>query len=216
MNHIRLTGAVILTMILLVPPRLRCQDAEGLTPNSFALRIGYSFSEGDWSKSRVAPNVIQFRGGLTLGANFEFGLSKGLAIVLDGGYEQLDGSDWANYVRSFGEYLAVNAWFAHAGVLLKPYLLATHQDMLGVELGGVALFGNGSETYQGVVYQYDFLKSFHVGFEAGIAYDRRLSERFAVTIRGGGIFVPGGVGYADGEDRTVISLPVTLGIRIFL
>ncbi|HUI66144.1 MAG TPA: hypothetical protein VL126_14970 [Bacteroidota bacterium] len=216
MNRIRLTGAVILTIILFVPSRGHSQDAQELTSNSFGLRIGYTFSEGDWSKSRVAPNIVQFRGGLTLGADLEFALSKGLAIVLDGGYEQLDGSDWANYVRSKGEYLSVNAWFAHGGLLLKPYLIATPQDMLGLELGGVALFGNGSETYQGVVYQYDFLKSFHVGFEAGIEYDRRISEKVAVTIRGGGIFVPGGVGYADGEDRTVISLPVTLGIRIIL
>jgi hypothetical protein len=117
-------------------------------------------------------------------------------------------------VRAKGQYLSVSASLAHGGILLKPYLEASAQDMLSIELGGVALFGNGTETYQGTTYQYDFLKSFHVGFEAGIEYDRMISGKVALTIRGGGIFVPGGIGYADGEDRTVISLPITLGIRI--
>ena len=49
----------------------------------------------------------------------------------------------------------------------------------------------------------------------GIKYDRMLSEYMAASLSFAGIFVPSGISYADGESRTVIALPLTLGLRFY-
>ncbi|MBI1805061.1 MAG: hypothetical protein HY033_08885 [Ignavibacteriae bacterium] len=186
--------------------------------NSLGLRIGYSFSMGDWTKVRKVPSLPEvnlFKEQITFGADLEFRLSDRLTLSLDGGYEQLDGSEWEAYTRTTGDTVSVTASFGYAGILLRPYLKISKPDIIRVEVGLVMLFASGNEITDGRLYNYDFFGSVRFGGEGGIEYDRMLGDNIAASLRVAGIFVPSGVEYGEGESRAVIALPVTLGIRFY-
>jgi len=99
--------------------------------------------------------------------------------------------------------------------LIRPYLKVGGPDILRLELGPVMLCPSGSENFNGINYNYDFFSSVKFGGMGGIKYDRMLSEYMAASLSFAGIFVPSGISYADGESRTVIALPLTLGLRFY-
>jgi hypothetical protein len=65
------------------------------------------------------------------------------------------------------------------------------------------------------VFEYDFFSTTRIGGEGGVEFERLLGGDFALTVRLSVIVVPSGVSYADGETRTLISLPATAGVRMF-
>jgi hypothetical protein len=206
---------IVMCGALITPAAILGQTDTGFVKSSLGISIGRSWMGGDWSKSRIAPAVNLFTGGLALEADLEFRLSDRLTLAVIGSYAALDGSDWENYTRSKGDNVSVRASMILAGVMLRPFIKTSKPDLIRVEFGPVALFASGEESFQGRVYAYDFFSSFKIGARGGIEYDRVLSDDIAISVRVAGIFVPSGIEYGDGESRTVIALPVTAGIRFF-
>ena len=215
MTNITKTFLIILICTLTFSLTSLAQPQQDSARTSLGLHAGYAFSEGDWSKSRVVPDVNLFKGRFTFGGDLEFRLSNRLSLAVDGGYEQLDGSEWEEYVRAHGDTLNVSASFGYIGVLIQPYLKVGGPDILRLEVGPVILFPSGSEKFNGINYNYDFFSSVKFGGMGGIEYDRMLSDYMAASLKVVGIFIPSGISYADGESRTVIALPVTLGLRFY-
>jgi len=212
------TGTLmLLTFVctLAAPPGLLGQTDNESARSSVGLRGGYAWTPGEWADSRVAQGVAIFGGGLSFGGDIEFRLSTKLTLALDGGYTIFDGSDWEAYAESKGDHLSVTASMFYAAVLLRPHVKVTGSDRLRLELGPVVVFPDGKETFGGKTYAYDFYGTTRFGGMGGIEYQRLLNEDIAATVRASVIIVPSGVKYADGESRTLIALPVTIGIRFF-
>ena len=191
------------------------QSKDDSARNSIGVRIGYSLSAGDWNKSRVAPDVSLFKGSFTFGGDLEFRLSERLTLAIDGGYGPLNGSDWETYTAGTGDTVSVSASIGYAGILLRPYLKISGPDLIRLQVGPVMLFASGHETVNGRTYNDDFFRSVKFGGEGGIEYDRMLGDNVAASLNVAAIVIPSGVEYADGESRTVIALPVTLGVRFY-
>ena len=193
----------------------RCQPEIRSARSSFALRGGYGFAAGNWASSRVAPGVSLFAGGGEFGADLELAVSDRVTIAVEGGYGTLSGSQWEEYVRSRGDNLNVTASMAYCGLLLRPHIRLSGSDVLKLEVGPLVLFPSGSETIRGRVFEYDFFSTTRMGGEGGVEYERLLGGDFALTVRLAVIVVPSGVSYADGERRTLVSLPASAGVRVF-
>jgi hypothetical protein len=206
---------VMLFCAVSVPSMLSGQSETASARSSFGLRFGYGLFSGDWNKVRFAPDVSMFKGGFTLGGDFDVRLGDRLTLGFDGGYEPLNGSDWEAYALSKGDAVDVNASLAYGGILVRPYLIAGERDFLRMEFGPVLLFASGSETFGGRTYNYDFFSSVKLGGQGGIEYDRRVADNIGVSLRFAGLVSPSGVSYADGETRTMIALPLTMGVRFF-
>jgi hypothetical protein len=191
------------------------QPTQASVRASLGLRIGYPFFVNDWNKVRYLPDVNLFKGQFTFGGDLEFPITDRLGLAIDGGYQPLDGGDWETYASARGDTLSVNASFGYVGIVLKPHIWTEGPDALQVEVGPVMLFRSGNETLNGVRFTYDFFNSVKYGGEGGIEYDRKFSEGIAASLRFAGIVVPSGIEYADGETRTVIALPITLGVRFY-
>lgn len=194
-------------------PQILCQTDDERIGNSFGVRAGYSFSFGDWARARVAPDVRLFKGSIVFGADLEFGVSRRLAIAVEGGYAPLDPGEWESLARTRGSNLNISASFVHVAILLRPYLKISQPDLIRIELGPVAVFPSGRETVGGKTYEYAFFESARIGGEGGIAYERLVGESVAVSLRAALIVIPSGVTYADGFSYTMIALPVTVGVR---
>ncbi len=180
---------------------------------SFGISGGISMPIGDWAKSRVAPSVNFFGMGMAFQADLELRIGRRWTLALAGGYTDLSGSDWEDYVASKGENVTVSAYSVHFAVLLRPHILLTRPNILRIELGPALLLASGGETYQGRAYTYDFLKESAFGVRAGLEYTRLLTDDIGVTAQAGVIVFPSGIEYVDGMTRTILSLPVTIGIR---
>ena len=73
----------------------------------------------------------------------------------------------------------------------------------------------GKEVLNGVRYNYDFFNSIKFGGEPGLEYKHMLGENSADTTRFDVIGVPSGIAYPDGENRTLVGLSLTVGLRFF-
>jgi hypothetical protein len=213
----RLTWTALSAMLcfcLLMPARSTAQATEeqGLQ-SSIGFRAGYGVTVGNWSYSRVAPAVRQFGGGLTYGGDLTLRLNPKLALVLAGAHTIPDCSRWEQYASTNGDHVSATASFTDLSFSFRPLLFSTSTDQVGVELGAIGLFASGEETINGERYDYDFFSSFRMGFQGAFQYDRLVSESVALTMRAGVIVAPEAMQYADGETRTIIFLPVSVGIR---
>ncbi len=178
------------------------------------LRAGYSLPLGDWRKNRVAPSVTLFGAGLSLGGDIDVRLSDRLSLAFTGGYASLNGSAWEEYATARGSNVKVSAWIGHAGVLLKPYLKSNGRDLVSLAIGPVLFFGGGNETVGTAVYEYDFLGSVTFGGLGALEYDRMMWDNLALTVNVSALVVPSGLDYADGLSRSVVALPISVGLRV--
>ena len=206
----------LLILAILIPAGASGQAIDSSRRSSIGLRIGYLFTAGEWNSVRYAPEIRFLKGGFSVGADFEIPLTDKLSLAIDGGYQPLDGSDWEAYARSRGDEVAISAAFVYLGVLLRPYLKAGGPDIFWCEFGPAVLFPGGEERFNGAFYTYDFFNSTRFGGEGAVAYGRMLSDQVAVSLRIAGMVIPSGISYADGESRTLIAFPLTLGLRFTL
>jgi hypothetical protein len=214
MKTVLLRSAFVLLAAAALAAPSAAQEPEAPARNSFGLRVGYAASSGEWNKVRYAPHVTLLDGGVTVGANVAIALSDRLSLVVSGGYEPLDGSDWEAFAGTEGDIVQASASFVSLGALLRPYLKATGPNLVWVEFGPAVLFPTGEERFNGTLYQYDFFSSMKFGAECAVGFERMLGDRTAVSLRAGALIFPTGVSYADGESFTMIALPVTAGVEI--
>jgi len=137
-----------------------------------------------------------------------------LALVF--GYAPLSGGDCEDYLASKGGTIAVSAYALLLSVLLRPHILLKRPDILRIEVGPALLLANDSETHRTRTYQYDFLTESAFGFRGGIEYTRLLTEFLVISMNAGILVFPSGVEYVAGESQTLVSIPVTLGVRFLL
>lgn len=206
---------VILSLSLLFPTASRTQNIEGGgIQSSIGFHAGYGVSAGNWSYSRVATAVQQFGGGLTYGGDLTIRLGPKWGLVLGANHTILDLSRWEEYASTNGDHVGASASLTDLSISFRPVLIATPTDLLGVDVGAIGLIARGEEVINGDRYDYDFFSSFRLGFQGALVYDRLVSDAVALTLRGGVVVMPEAMGYADGETRTILYLPVTAGIRI--
>ena len=189
------------------------QDIPQGAASSLGLRGGFSWPLGDWARSRIEPSVNFFAMGVSFDADLELAIGKRWTVAISGGYASLNGKDWENYVASNGGQITVSAYAVHFALLLRSHVLLTRPDILRIEFGPALLLASGSETYQMRAYKYDFLTKPEFGVRGGIEYTRLLTDFIGVSLDAAVLVFPSGVEYVDGESRTVVSLPVTLGVR---
>src|SRR5512135_2742684 len=83
---------------LLFPLAGRAQDTVGTgARSSIGFRAGYGFPLGEWAKSRIAPEVQMFSGGVSVEGDISFRLGQRWALALGGSYTKLSGSQWEEY-----------------------------------------------------------------------------------------------------------------------
>lgn len=204
-----LIGMAYLTAV----PAALAQDTLQVASTSLGIYGGFSGPVGDWAKSRVVPSVNLFAMGPAFQADLDVAIGRRWTLALGFGYATLNGGDWEDYVASKGERIAISGSAIHFALLLRPHILIKGPDILRIELGPALLLADGSETYQGRTYTYDFLKRTAFGVRGGIEYTRYLTESLGASVNAAIIAFPSGIEYIDGRDQTIISLPVTLGVR---
>jgi hypothetical protein len=101
-------------------------------------------------------------------------------------------------------------------VLLRPYLRNTAPDLIMLDIGPLILLARGSEKIDARTFDYDFFGTVRWGGQGALEYCRCLGQSFGVSLRLAGIVVPSAIQYADGESRTLVAFPVTIGVRLFL
>lgn len=193
----------------------QAQDSLQHAATSLSLGGGLSWPIGSWAESRINPSVSFFSMGPSLQADLDVAIGRRWTLAVAFGYESLSGSDWENYVASKGERVTVSASAMHFALLLRPHLLIKGPNILRIELGPALLLANGSETYNGRGYTYDFLQKTTFGVRGGVEYTRLLTESIGASINAAIIVFPSGVQYIDNQEQTIVSLPVTLALRFF-
>lgn len=198
---------------LALAPAAPAQDTLRQASTSLCLGGGLSWPVGAWAESRINPSVNFFSMGPSFQADLDVAIGRRWTLALGFGYTSLSGKEWEDYVASKGERVSVSASTIHFALLLRPHLLINSQNMLRIELGPALLLADGSETYQGRAYTYDFLPKTAFGVRGGVEYTRFLTESIGVSVNAAIIVFPSGVQYIDRQEQTIISLPVTLGLR---
>ncbi len=199
-------------VLLALTPGVGQEKPAGVS-GSFGVRGGMSFPLGEWMASPSNASVDMFGSGYSFEADLDFAIGSSWTLGFAFGYMNLDGSAWEDYVSRQGEKLDVSAHDISIAVLLRPHLIATYPDFLRLEFGPAGLFASGEETYQGTTFQYDFLNDFSLGFQGGVEYTRYISDVIGLSAHAAFIVFPTGIEYLNGEKRTVMALPVTLGFR---
>lgn len=208
-----LTGAIL--FLILSTSSGWCQATDELPGSSLGLDVGYFFPFGNWVNHRFASGVNQFQSGLTFRGDLNFKVGRKFALAITGGYMNFDETDWEEYARNMGDQISTSSSAAYIGLLLKPHLMISQPDIIVLEFGAGVFFLNGQETFEGMTYDYDFLKGTRIGIIGGLEYERFLSESFALSVRASCLIVLTGIHYADGLEHTIIALPITAGVRVF-
>jgi hypothetical protein len=209
-----LTGALLFLFLSTVSGW--CQAADELPGTSLGLDVGYFFPFGNWVNHRFANDADQFQGGFVFRGDLNFKVGRKFALAITGGYMNLDETDWEEYAGKMGDQITTSSSAAYLGLLLKPHLMISQPDIIILEVGAGVFFLNGQETFEGMTYDYDFLKGTRIGIIGGLEYERFLSESFALSIRATCMIVLSGIHYADGLEHTITALPITAGFRVIL
>ena len=206
---------VVTVAFVLVAGFARGQEPEPAVRSSMSFHAGYLWPTGGWTDHRFA-GVAFFQSGPVFGGELAFRLSDRFALALNGGYSKLDQGDWQAYARSRGSDLTSSASLAYLSALLRPYLKNDAPDLITLDIGPLILFGRGSEKFATHTFDYDFFGSVRWGGQGAIQYCRCLTRSFGVTVRLAVIVVPSALQYADGDSRTLVAFPVTVGVQLFL
>lgn len=208
----RLKYLLTLTALSLVMPQNGMAQAERKFPYlMLGFDAGYFQPLGAWTAHRYAKGVDLFRGSVAFNGDLELAIPN-FGIALRAGYTNLGLGEWEDYATTKGDKIEASASIIHFGVLLRPYLKMSKPHVIKLEFGLMYSMLQGDERFDNRHFEYDFLKS-GLGFVAGTGYDRYLNSTTALTFRVGGVIMPTGVRYADGEQHVLSGLPITLGIR---
>jgi len=181
---------------------------------SFGGNIGAFAPKGDWAEHRYGQGVKQFSRGLFIEGILEFEIAKwgGLAITFGGG--GLGTGDWVDYAASQDDEVTASARMYLFGFLFRPYLLNRPNQILKLDVGGGSISPSGSESFNNISYDYDFLYSRFV-FITGLEYCHFFKPQLAVALRVGLLYADGGVQYSDGLTHSIYGMPLTIGIRFY-
>ena len=207
-----------LTLVLTQPSALHAQEEEVAdsvsSGASLGIRVGYSLGIGEWTQHRFAP-VEHLKPGLTYGGDLEIRLSQkvGLGIMVD--YTELDVGAWEDYAASKGSSVRATASLINGGVSIRSYLRRKDPSYVKLEIGALLSFGTGREQAH-FTYDYDFLGSPCFGVLLGLEYEYLLGASVSFTVKGAFVYIPSGVSYADGYERSLLITPLTGGFRFHL
>ena len=179
---------------------------------SFGVTAGYFQPVGDWAQHRYAPGVDQFSGGIALGADFEWRVIPRLGLAVNGEYVHLSTGEWEDYAGAQGDAVDASFQMAHYGILLKPYLWSKHGRALKLALGVNVFVPDGKETFEGLTYEYDFLKT-KLGYILGVEWAYPVGGTADLALCASYVFAPNAVEYADGLSYTLGGAELTAGAR---
>jgi hypothetical protein len=179
--------------------------------NSLSVRGGFAWALGDWTQHPYAP-VSYFKQDLVVGGDVAFTLSDKTSLAVTGCYLSLNTVEWDEYARSMGDEVTSSASMGFVAIVLRLYLKNSAPDLVSLDIGPLMLFAGGEEKF----FNYDFLASPRFGGLAAIEYDRMLGENYAAYLRVAGAWVPSALQYADGWSPTLVTVPVTIGVRVLL
>jgi len=176
---------------------------------------GYALSTGDWKDHHYAEDVRQFNTDFSMTFDISLRLSEGWGLDFQTIYLRLNTNDWEDYVQSLGDRFS-----AQAGCLITPLVMryAAWSDVRNQVslLAGMGLaFGSGKESYNGISYDYDFLRGVDFAAIFGSEYNLMLKPPTALAVRGSLILIPSGVHYANERGRTIVAFPISVGLRFF-
>ncbi len=150
-----LLAAAAVYLLFPLPGRAQDTVATGAR-SSIGFRAGYGIPLGEWTKSRIAPEVQMFSGGVSVEGDISFRLGQKWALALGGSYTKLSGSNWEEYTKSQGDVVGVNASIATLSISFRPHLMTTSNNLLFFEFGVTGIFASGDEVVNGEHYAYDF------------------------------------------------------------
>ncbi len=206
----------VLAVNLLIPiTGLTEQSDSNESSISVSFHIGYFYPSGEWAEHPYA-NVKQFSKDMTFGGDVEKRLGSDWSLSVTFAYQPLDMSGWINYARLQGDTVDASASLICFGSLLKGRLINGRYFALKAGFGAGYLLANGEETYNGLSYKYDFLKS---GFCAlgELEADQYFVENFALVLKATFLYGFSGVEYAASSDmQNFQGFVITGGIRLDL
>ncbi len=198
-------------LLFIITDAALCQKSFNTSSTSFGIDIGYFLPVGVWQEHRYAEGVNQFQGDIKISAEIDqkiFGLRMGLIC----GYSRLNLSDWEDYAKYKGDIIDASASITEFELLLKYPALKLSTSWINVDLGVGYFLMKGHEVFDAYSYDYNFFAS-RVGIITGIEYKQLIFNDIALVVIVKGIFVIDGVQYADGLNRDVMGVPMTIGIR---
>lgn len=200
--------------LMLVSAQIAVAENGGRT-TVVGVDLGLGVPLGDWKNHRFAENVTQFGIGIGGAMSVEGRFWDWGGLEIGGGIINLSTSDWEDFVRAQGENINTSAYLYYFNLLLKIYPLNQKPNIIKTRLGFGIVGAGANESYQGESYDYDFLKV-QGGLFVGVEYVRFLNDVLAISLNTSLLVAFEGIKYADGEDKTIIALPVFLGLRFHL
>jgi len=189
------------------------QDPAPGLRNSIAVRAGYAWAQGEWTRHPYAP-VSYFSQSLVIGGDFSFPVSDNGALAVIGVFSNLSTKEWNDFARTMGDTVDGSASLGFLAFVYRAFLKNTGPDLFSVDIGPVMLLSGGSEKIGTRSFDYDFMSSPRFGALAALEYDRCVTDNLALTLRLEGMFVPSALQYADGHSPSLLTFPLTVGVRI--
>ncbi len=214
-----LTGTKIIMYVLIIcftfsSVSVRADKIPGRS-TVIGVDLGVNIPIGSWKDHRILTNTDQFGNGMGVQLSLEKRLWNWGGLELGGGYLHLATGQWEDASRDLGDNLNSSAYLMFFDLLFKVYPLNRKPNIIKTKFGFTVVETDGRESFAGMSYKIDYLKT-QAGFVTGAEYVRFLNETVALSLNFAFILAPAGIKYADGEDRTIITLPVFLGIRFHL
>lgn len=205
---------IALVSVTLIQPAL-AQQTDERARDSFGLGLGYSLPTGEWTQHRYASGVNHFSPAFAMNADLEFNIGQRWGLALVGGYNKLGTNDWVSYTKRQNDPVEASASVLYGGATLRPTIMKLSNHALRLEFGACMVFASGTETYGGMSYDYDFLRTWRFGLILGLEYSCMVSDAIALTLQGRSIFAIKGIEYADGLSPSMIIVPITGGLRMY-
>ncbi len=205
-------SVAIVALLLLAPQKLKAQEEWDYPREVFGVFAGYFQPIGAWAEHPYAQGVNWFGGGPAFKAEFEI-KRRNAGVALFGSYAKLNLSTWEDYTRAHEDQVEAWAFLIHLGAAFRLYFIDRTAEALHLEIGLCYAAPSGHERFAQRAYDYDFMKS-GFGFMTGMGYDHYISDRVALALRFGGVFVPGSVEFADGRKFSLTGLSILLGLRL--
>lgn len=179
----------------------------------FGFEAGYLPFTGSWHEHRYADGINQFNGGPEFAFNFEV---KGgfFGYGFKAGYGIWNLYEWEDYAKSKGDKIDASASYFHIDYMLKMYPYTQKWNIVKLELGLNYFQADGQETYNGLNYDYDFLK-WGIGLFFGIEYNHFFNKHVAWSLQARYLGVSNAIEYADGETSHIGMMPITTGLRFY-
>jgi len=176
---------------------------------------GYAFSTGGWKESRYAEGVNRFNTDFSFALDISMKVSRDISIGFQTIYLNLDTDEWVDYVRSQGDGLWADAECWVTPLTLSHSVFRDNRNLVSILAGMGLAFSSGNESYMGITYETDFMRGADFTFVTGVDYNLVLKPPLALSLHGTLVFIPSGIHYADGEEHTIIAMPLVVGARFY-